>query len=51
MYNLNELNVYGSYSTLFNFNSNPASLDSLLKDKWFDGDEKAITILGKKAFT
>lgn len=22
-----------------------------LKDKWFDGDEKAITILGKKAFT
>lgn len=22
-----------------------------LKDKWFDGDEKAVTILGKKAFT
>lgn len=36
MYNLNELNVYGSYSALFNFNSNPASLDSLLKDKWFE---------------
>jgi len=32
----NELNVYGSYSALFNFNSNPPALDSLLKDNWFE---------------
>lgn len=36
MFNSNELNVYGSYSALFNFNSNPSSLDSLLKDNWFE---------------
>jgi hypothetical protein len=36
MFNYNELNVYGSYSALFNFNSNPPSLDTLLKGNWFE---------------
>ena len=36
MYNNNELNVYGSYSALFNFNSNPQALDPLLKGNWFE---------------
>jgi len=36
MFNSNELNVYGSYSALFNFNSNPKALDILLKDNWFE---------------
>lgn len=36
MYSNNELNVYGSYSALFNFNKNPSTLDILLKDGWFE---------------
>lgn len=45
------------FTTLYDlFNSKIMSKDVYdafwkLKDKWFDGDEKAITILGKKAFT